>query len=342
MIAFVTARCNARCPFCLYGAQLQAPDAGTDELTVAEYEAIARQYGPLHYLALSGGEPFLRRDLDGICEAFLRDCNTQVVDIPSNLSLGPRMLETLDHLTARWPDRVFELQASLDDLGEGHDQLRAVPGLFERARANLQDLAALRARRPNLRLKALVVWLPENRNRMANIIPGIEALVPWDRLSLTIPHHPEPSFGPLTAPAADDLVAWDRTCRELGLPRGGRGPWERGMRAANALARERLLDTANGRPMGRDCGAGRDIVVLGETGEVWPCEPLFESIGNVRKHGHDLGAVLDGPANQAFAAQHLGPTSECNCTWGCAAVNAVASKRRTPLHVALRMLAPGR
>jgi len=59
LIFFVTSRCNARCPFCLYYEQVSNPVAAKEELTVDEVNRIAAHYGTLHYLGISGGEPSL-------------------------------------------------------------------------------------------------------------------------------------------------------------------------------------------------------------------------------------------------------------------------------------------
>ena len=63
LVLFVTSRCNARCDFCLYKDSVDNPTRRSEELTLAEVRRIAEQYGPLHYLAMSGGEPFVRRDI---------------------------------------------------------------------------------------------------------------------------------------------------------------------------------------------------------------------------------------------------------------------------------------
>ncbi|MCH2663714.1 hypothetical protein MK139_05180, partial [bacterium] len=75
LIFFVTSRCNARCDFCLYYDQITNPVAKERELTIPEVEKIARNYGNLHYLGLSGGEPFVRKDLEQICQAFIDHCS---------------------------------------------------------------------------------------------------------------------------------------------------------------------------------------------------------------------------------------------------------------------------
>ena len=65
----VTSRCNSRCVYCSYGNPdyPHAPDP-----SFATLEALVRdlaQYG-VRSLSLSGGEPFLRRDLADLIHAF--------------------------------------------------------------------------------------------------------------------------------------------------------------------------------------------------------------------------------------------------------------------------------
>ncbi|MCZ7687194.1 MAG: radical SAM protein [Sandaracinaceae bacterium] len=164
-IFFVTSRCNARCDFCLYYAQITSPVAKASELTPEEADRIAARYGPLHYLALSGGEPFVRSDVAALCEPFIARCGTSVVDIPSSFYFGERMLEAVESLSARHPGVVIDLQLSLDHVGEAHDASRKVPGLYARARESFAALAALRSRRSNVKLKINLVYLRAQRGR---------------------------------------------------------------------------------------------------------------------------------------------------------------------------------
>lgn len=324
LILFVTARCNARCDFCLYKDSVENPTRRREELTVAEIERLADRYGPLHYLALSGGEPFVRRDVDRICQAFIDRCQTSVIDIPSNFAYGDVMVDSVGRLVADNPQVVVELQLSIDHLGERHDASRGVEGLYETALANFDRLAAVREQHPNLSLKVNVVWLERNRDDLREIVAELRRRIDFDRIHLTYPHHRLPAGG------ADPEVLADfdrfRTPAEevANEARGRFDPFSVPMRAAKVSSHRLLRDAIDGeRNLGAVCEAGRHVAVVDEKGEVFPCEVLWESVGNLRDHDLDLGAVLAGERYQRFRQERLGP-GRCNCTWSCAALTAVS------------------
>lgn len=316
LIFFVTSRCNARCDFCLYGEQVADPVAAEDELTVDEVRRIAAKYGDLHYLALSGGEPFVRRDLAELCQAFVDRCRTSVVDIPSNFWFGDRMVETMGPLAEANPGVVFDLQLSLDHVGERHDESRQVRGLYERARATAERLAPLRRRLPNLKLKASVVWLERNRDDLDAIVAAIWRDFDCDRIQLAYPNRLLTDVGDVA-----DVEAFRAAARRLdrAVPLRGLGDLHTlGMRSVKGLYGELLADAVAGRRRtGSYCDAGRILAVLDEKGDVFGCEPLWHAVGNVRDSDYDIGAILRGDACRAFRDEQLGPDA-CNCTWGCA------------------------
>ena len=324
LIAFVTSRCNASCDFCLYKESVANPVRRQEELTVAEYEAVAGAYGPLHYLGLSGGEPFVRTDIAEVCQAFIDRCGTKVIDIPSNFFYGDRMVEVATTLLERNPHVMLDLQLSIDHVGSHHDQSRGVAGLYEQALATFARLEAVREQHPNLRLKVNIVWLPRNQDDLREIHAELARRVGFDRIQLTYPHDLIPVDG---APERlDDLERFVQAADRLAADEGRQGIdlYSTPMRATKRSYHRLLRQAVDGStPMGERCGAGRILVVLDERGEVFPCETKWESVGNVRQHDLDIGKVLAGPRYAQFAADNLGPR-QCNCTWSCAALSAVS------------------
>ena len=63
------------------------------------------------------------------------------------------------------------------------------------------------------------------------------------------------------------------------------------------------------------CYAGRLNLVLGETGEVYPCEMRAGSLGNVRDHDYDLGRILRSATARATLASIR--SGRCHCTHEC-------------------------
>ena len=64
------------------------------------------------------------------------------------------------------------------------------------------------------------------------------------------------------------------------------------------------------------CYAGRLNLVLTESGEVYPCEILTESLGNIREHAYDMRRILRsekaGTTVRAIRADRCHCTHECN------------------------------
>ena len=91
---------------------------------------------------------------------------------------------------------------------------------------------------------------------------------------------------------------------------------------------------ANGRIS--PCFGGELIGVLSETGEVYPCEILDRSMGNVRDFDCDLAALWK--ARAAADARSYQKELGCQCTYECAmSVNALFHPGRS-LRIAARSI----
>lgn len=122
----VTNRCNCDCPYCYW--KYPKPD----ELSLEEIEDLYRQAQKSRFAhnSIWGGEPLLRPDIEQIVQASRKNMMlTTVVTNGFNLERN--------HRFARWADTVV---VSIDAPGPLHDELRAFPGLFEKAREGLRRL----------------------------------------------------------------------------------------------------------------------------------------------------------------------------------------------------------
>lgn len=321
-IYFVTSRCNAGCEFCLYYDQLNNREATHIELTVEEVRKITSKYGSLHYLGLSGGEPFMRRDLVELCQAFVDDCNVRVIDIPSNFYYGENMIAFVHAFFAKNKDVTLDLQFSLDNLGEKHDESRKVKGLFDRAISNFRALYALKANYPNLMLKVNLVYLSSNRVEMKEILDAIKAMLSFDRIQVTYPHYLLKNKTQNNDELLEDIEQFFAVAKEADLMGSASHAYDLyslGLRSVKKIYREMLKQAVMfDKPTGNYCEAGRNIVVMNEVGDVFPCEILWdEKVGNVREHNYDIGQILANNSYANFRKKYLGK-QKCNCTWSCA------------------------
>ncbi|MBP1619605.1 MAG: hypothetical protein H6Q02_372, partial [Acidobacteria bacterium] len=158
---FVTSTCNAKCRHCFYPINQR-----TDELTLAELEQLAATLPPIRLLLISGGEPFLRRDLPELLRVYWERCRFFSVSIPTNGFSAERIAEAVRRICAISPDLQLGMTVSLDGFEEFHDAMRQVPGLYRKATETLRALVALSAELPNLTAGVNTVFMNANQDRM--------------------------------------------------------------------------------------------------------------------------------------------------------------------------------
>ncbi len=97
-------------------------------------------------LWLSGGEPTLRRDVPEIIETFVKKNGVQRVIIPTNGLIKARVYEIVDRALGDHPKLDLYLNIALDGYGKTHDQIRGVPGNWEKALDCISSLYPLKAK----------------------------------------------------------------------------------------------------------------------------------------------------------------------------------------------------
>ena len=128
VILFVTSRCNAFCKTCFYHAELNQPG----DLTFAQIEKISLTMPPVTDLWLSGGEPTLRRDVPEIIDTFVHNNGVNRVIIPTNGLIKSRVYEIVDRALGQHPTLDLYLNIALDGYGKTHDEIRGVPGNWDK------------------------------------------------------------------------------------------------------------------------------------------------------------------------------------------------------------------
>ena len=140
---FVTNRCNARCEHCFYWSEL---NSGSPELSVEDFGRLFRSIRrPVHTVRLSGGEPFLRADLEEIVLAADATRRIRKIAIPTH-GMMPDLPDRLQALLAAVRHVRVNVSISFDGLRERHDANRKIRGGFHLAVENLKRLRELERR----------------------------------------------------------------------------------------------------------------------------------------------------------------------------------------------------
>ncbi len=138
MVTFiVTWRCNLRCFMCDVWKKTDHDDMAPDEA-----KAIFKQLPHLDSLRLTGGEPFLRRDLLQLVQGVLEVSNPTILHITTAGVLYERIVEFVKAVGSP----KLHLKFSIDAVGDRHDEIRGGRGLYNKAMRTLRTLVELRAK----------------------------------------------------------------------------------------------------------------------------------------------------------------------------------------------------
>lgn len=314
---FVTRKCNARCPFCFYLRSTEHPADGAAELTLDEIRRISRSLGRLLWLAFSGGEVYLRKDLVEVSEIFHAQNRPAVMLYSTNGLLPALVRERTEQILERCRGSVVVVKLSLDGLGADHDALRETPGGFDKVMDSYRLLGELLERYPNFELGINTVFCSENQDRMDQIIEFVQGLEDVRTHTISLVRGNLANAHYKNADHRKYRHATERLERNLKNRTSGsyRFTGARLKAAQDILQRRLIHQTALQRRRVIPCYAGRLNLVLTESGGVYPCEMLTDSLGNVRDSNYDLRQILR--SERARAVMRGIEDNRCHCTHEC-------------------------
>lgn len=154
----VTAACQSRCKTCRIGQMyLDDPTRTEKDLTLDEVKRIFSTMKPIYFFNMSGGEPFLRKDLPEIVELACKFLKPRVVHTPTNAILTERIIkdtETIINKVRKYDPTVpVTVKPSIDGVGELHDEIRGVKGNFEKLLKTIEGLKELEEKYDNFHLE---------------------------------------------------------------------------------------------------------------------------------------------------------------------------------------------
>lgn len=325
LILFVTARCNARCPFCFYAQRINRSGIEEpEELSLEEFRAISRKCGRIPYLLISGGEPILRKDLVDVVSCFVENAGVEYVTIPSNGLSPGATVDVFRKLTERYPRVHFRAAFSVDYPDERHDNSRGIDGCLDSLLKAAGGINELKKNRENLSLDVVTVFLPDNSDLHHDLRKWVGEKIGPDNHELHLLReewpHPLPEGIDLDEflEEAENYMRFGRRSETRNLSSFFRG--------LNDVYISILSKLVRGQRVSK-CFAGRKITVINEMGDVRLCEFRPEVLGNLRTEGYDLRRILRGSRDLFRKVNE----QKCTCTWECAvSTNIVSSVRFYP------------
>jgi MoaA/NifB/PqqE/SkfB family radical SAM enzyme len=290
-VVAVTLNCNARCLMCDIWKQ-----SSTGEMQPEEY---LRLPASLREINLTGGEPFLRRDLPEVVAAMRQACPRARVVISTNGLLVDRMGEMAPRLLRQAP--ALGVRVSIDGLEETHDHLRGVPGAFARALRSLEGLREAGAQDLGIGMTLLA----ENVAQVDQVYRLAESL--GVEFSVTLASDSPIYFGDgkarLRPGDGDELAQQLRRLAWSEYRHGRPKHWFR------AWFEEGLAGYARHGRRPLACDAGRGFFYLDPEGNAFCCHLLPHRLGSLREQ--DWASLW--PAAEAERARRA--VAGCQACW---------------------------
>ena len=293
VLLLCTSRCNLRCGICGYGQSTGGMDLPhslvkrlSSELTEAGVKTVY----------LSGGEPLLHQEFDALL-ATLLDSGLNVRLSTNGTLLTPERINVLRRLT--------DISISLDGPAEIHDQIRGVPGSFDRT---VSGIRALRDCAPDTEICISLTIMPENVG-VVNELIEFSRSIGVDTIGI---QPPVTSFFRKTEQAL--LKTDPESSAKLANTFQTLGAMNQDV-SANASYYYHLCTEyiVNGFRPSIPCRAGRDILTIFADGTIGPCWALPTTL-NLRDMSYSHAV-----SNPAFlrAFENAAKGQCCGCLFYC-------------------------
>jgi len=302
IIFFVTNLCNvASCKHCFLRNDLNK-DVDKN-LSLQEIEKFFISLGKTGNIVLGGGEPFLRDDIDRICMILEQTSQPRTITIPTNGLASEIIFQKVKSILEKTQTRII-ISLSIDGPPKVHDEIRQIPGLFDKVRHTYSKLLFLYYMfYPRLTLQVNSVLFNDNYKYLRETYNIIKHDFPQAKLTFEVirGHYDSSIAKPITSAMYGKFIELLRELKDPLLDRSIRLH----RLALKTIKREKQVVL---------CNAGRNFIVLDYLGNLYPCE-ILPSFVNIRDIEYNfLNVAKDSRWHKIVKNIRKG---KCYCTHMC-------------------------
>jgi MoaA/NifB/PqqE/SkfB family radical SAM enzyme len=276
-------------------------------------------------LWLSGGEPFMRKDLPEILEMFYRNNEVRFVNLPTNGLFRERTHRWIDQVLDRCQDLHIDLNISLDGFESTHEKIRSVPGCYRKTLDTLRSLPPLvEKHRRRLRVNMNTCLNADNVDELIAFMKFVYAELPVDGqyLQLIRGNPLDPSMKVVPTEKLKEVYEFARGLYERYAERMfTQSGWLKDKIAkifyAGTLALHNKIQFANylqSTKWPMRCTAGETFCVIDYNGDVRACE-LRGKLANLRDYDFDFSRLWADQLRLSELKQIV--SDGCWCTHVC-------------------------
>ncbi len=313
----VTNRCNSRCLTCnIWKFYLDTPELQQQEFSADEFDRTFQSIGSSPFwITISGGEPFLRDDLDTICESASTHCHPAIINIPTNGLLPTTIQSTTQKILEKCPNTSIILNLSLDGIEAQHDTIRQVPGNFTKLLTTFTLLKGLQQQFPTLEVGLHSVVSKYSIHHLLDTYEYIKKLEPDSYITEVAEERSELSTKntDITPPSDEYTRFITELSKRMRADTTAKRKVSKTTRAFRLIYYEIAAKTLQEKRQIIPCYAGYASCQITPMGDVWPCCSLGydATMGNLRTENYDFKQIWH--SQKAKAIRNTIRARTCHC-----------------------------
>lgn len=317
IVLFVTNKCNMECEHCFLVESGELNDTSRDQIfSLINIQKLARSLPKLLALSITGGEPFLRKDLSKIIKAFSETGYLKSINIVSNGFQTKQICEGINKILTENKKLDIFLSISLDGDNQTHNLIRKNKNAYLNAMNTINQLSKLHKKNKRLSIGVNSTYIGSNYLSIRHLYKQLEK-VKINYVSLNLVR----GIRWQNRPKGIDINEYKDLCKIkekiiknnniessfMNSLMKSKGNLMTGI-IANTFQKDKSIN---------DCYAGSLFGVIKDNGDVFACEQLEKPLGNLIKVDFDLSKIWfsDKAKEQRISINN----HECHCTYECVA-----------------------
>lgn len=315
LIYFITNKCNLKCKMCFYWQEIESKKKS--ELSINEIELIAKNMPNFFWLQLSGGEPFLRDDIDRICSIFANTNNVKYITIPTNGVLTDKIINKTELILSANQTANINISLSINGIRNQHDAIVGVNGSFDSLIETSKKLQIFRKKYKNFALGAIVTQTRYNDENLKEILIWIKNNIELDNITLNFPRGSVREKESCNVNIDTYLACSNWINKELYSDAIGWKKYSLGntIMLKDIYLRKLVHNMVTSKRRQIQCYAGRLSFVINPVGDVFPCELMTKKIGNIKEYDYNFNMLLKSKKTKMIYKDIQ--KTKCFCTHEC-------------------------
>jgi len=281
LIHFITNKCNLKCAHCFYSKEINIK--GKEDLSLKEIKKFSKQLGELVWLSFSGGEPFMRPDIDQIYKIYLRNNKVKIFNCPTNGMLTDIIVKKTEEMLKLGGPKNFSINLSLDGLENTHNTIRDL-SCFNNVLKTYDGLVKLREKYPWLLIKLNTVITNKNLHEIEKLHFFVKKRMPEINFHSFDIIRGTPKDSNVKTPTIEELNKLKSLLYKIWNSYSFYGKKSFESKIANNTTKilfETCINILKTNKQPFPCYAGKVHCVLDNNGDISLCE-LLPKIGNIK------------------------------------------------------------